>query len=58
LILILNRSPYSPDLVQCNYFFVFETKNEAEGKAVRHYFGHLEGFDQSNFDHLKRNFLM
>jgi len=33
--------------------FVSETKNEAEGKAVRHYFGHLEDFDRDHFDHLK-----
>jgi len=35
------------------YIFVPETKNEAEKKAVRHYFGHPESFDRSHFDHFK-----
>jgi len=34
-------------------FFVPKIKNETEGKAVRHYFGHPEDFDRDHFDHLK-----
>jgi len=49
-ILVLNHSSYSSDLTPCNFcftplFFVPKIKNEAERKAVRHYFEHPKGFD-------------
>jgi len=34
--------------------FVPETKNEDEGKIVRHYFEHSRDFDRGYFDHFKR----
>jgi len=36
--------------------FVPEIKNEAEGKAVCHYFEHPKDFDRGYFDHFKKRF--
>jgi len=50
--------PYSPNLALCDYFLF--PKNEIEGKAVRYYLGHSEGFDRGYFiskEDFQRSFL-
>jgi len=40
-----NNSLITLHIYQIWLFFIPETKNKIEGKTVRHYFEHPEGFD-------------
>jgi len=55
-ILVLNHSPIFTRFGTMWLFFVLETKNKAEGRAVWHYFGHLGDFAQGRFDYLRKTF--
>jgi len=57
---IANRSLIIPCIHQIWYYvtiFLFsKLKVRLMGRAVRHYFGHLEGFDRGYFDHRWKTF--